>query len=199
MLESKYIALSNLEFANTPFPHFSTTSVFKAGLESNIYNWLEQIDFWEYTKTNFYTQYEFSLLAAKLPDTLELLIHEDTISYIVDRFKQSFNVPALKLVDVTVHKLLDGHRMGVHNDFLGNIETHRLIIQLNPAWEQKNGGFLMLFNSKYPEDVAKIVRPLNNTAIGFEISQKSYHAVSTVYDFCRYTLVYTFTKIEMCC
>lgn len=181
---------------NAPFNHFLIESVLKDGLEKKILDWLETTDNWDYTETDFYTQYEFSLLNVEIPEELQPLLSNQTIDAIKEQFKKNSKTNSLELVGLTVHKLIDGYKMGVHNDFIGNDESYRFLIQINSGWEENNGGYLMLFNSMNSQDVAKIIIPLNNTGFGFEISPKSFHAVSTVYEFFRYTLVYTFKEIS---
>lgn len=195
MNEANCISLSGLETEHSPFRYFSSTRIFNNGLEETLFDWFEQTEDWGLTEADFYTQYEISLLEVDLPQPLQCLINEATISAIAEVFVRSFDTSSLELVGVTAHKLVNGHRMGVHNDFIGPEETHRLIIQISPKWHDSNGGYLMFFNSNDPKDVAKVIRPLDNTGIGFEISQYSFHAVSTVYNFCRYTLVYTFKLV----
>lgn len=187
-------AVSTLEV--TPFPHFYSQAILKGDLPAQLYTWFEHTEAWGLTETEFYTQYEFSLLDASLPQNLECLKSEATIESIRDIFREQMSVSTLSLVGITAHKLNDGHRIGVHNDYIDGEETHRLVIQVNPHWDESKGGYLMLFNSQRADDVAKIVKPLNNSAFGFEISIRSNHAVSTVYDFSRYTLVYTFKAID---
>ena len=57
----------------TPFPHFSATSVLSDGLEKKIYEWLESTSEWLLVETDFYEQYEFSLLGIILPKDLRCL------------------------------------------------------------------------------------------------------------------------------
>jgi len=181
-------------FDQNPFPHFTSSKIFDVEVEKLLLNWFNTTDLWSFTQTSFYMQYEFSLFDLELPKELSFLTEPKTIERIKGYFEEIFATVPLDLVGITAHKLTDGCRMGVHNDFIGKAETHRLIIQINNNWQQANGGFLMLFNSDNPKDVSKVVQPLNNSCLGFEISPKSYHAVSTVYNFSRYTLVYTFNK-----
>ncbi len=188
------IVLSKVEFSNHPFPHFTSSLAFTEAAEELVLEWLTKTDLWEYTKTSFYTQYEFSLLDETLPRDVQFLISEKTINLAMRQLHDIFSLNTLNLVGVTAHKLVNGYKMGVHNDFLGKEETHRLVVQFNSNWQEKHGGYLMLCGSEKPQDVSKIIKPLSNTAIGFEISEKSYHAVSAVYDFSRYTLVYTFNQ-----
>lgn len=180
----------------TPFNHFLVDSVLKNSLEIKLLDWLDSTDNWDYTETDFYTQYEFSLLNVKIPAELKTLLSAETVDTIKNQFYKNWKTNSLELVGLTVHKLVDGYKMGVHNDFIGEDESHRFLIQINSGWNEDNGGYLMLFNSMNSEDVSKIIMPLNNTGFGFEISPKSYHAVSKVYDFFRYTLVYTFKEVK---
>jgi Rps23 Pro-64 3,4-dihydroxylase Tpa1-like proline 4-hydroxylase len=188
------IALANPKYNDIPFPHFSSGYIINAGIDCELLNWFEHTRLWSLTETDFYSQYEFSLLEIELPERLKCLIEASSVDAIKTYFEHAFGVAGLVLVGITAHKLIDGHRMGVHNDFIGKDESHRLVIQINENWVQENGGFLMLFGSKNPQDVSKVVQPLHNSGIGFEISPNSYHAVSTVHNFKRYTLVYTFNK-----
>jgi Rps23 Pro-64 3,4-dihydroxylase Tpa1-like proline 4-hydroxylase len=185
------INLGGAQVGNVPFPHFSASSVLTDSLETRLYNWLQEYEQWSLTEMDFYTQFEFSLFDVTLPSELAPLLSEETIRVISAFFQEKFDVGPIDMVGATVHKLINGHRIGIHNDYIGPEETHRLIIQLNPHWEDSKGGFLMLFGSDDSQDVSKVVRPINNTAFGFPLSTHSYHAVSTVRDFCRYTLVYT--------
>lgn len=188
------VTLNISQYNESPFPHFSCEKVFDDGVGNSLLNWFEQTDSWSLTENDFYTQYEFSLLDRELPGPIKCLTEKKTTDAIRTFFEKAFDVNSLVLVGVTAHKLIDGHRMGVHNDFIGKDESHRLIIQINENWTRDNGGFLMLLNSKDPQDVSKIIQPIHNSAIGFEISPYSYHAVSAVHDFSRYTLVYTFSR-----
>lgn len=178
-----------------PFPHFSCTDVLKGGLEKELFDWFEKTDSWGLTEMDFYTQFEFSLFDVELPKNLKPLSSIGTINIIKEKMSACFDAHNLEISGITAHKLINGHKIGVHNDFIGGEETHRMVLQINPGWNEDNGGFLMIFNSSDPEDLAKLVMPLNNTAFGFEISPRSYHAVSAVRNYSRYTLVYTFKTV----
>ena len=49
----------------------------------------------------------------------------------------------------------------------------------------------MLFNSADPGDVHRVLMPLTGSIVGFEISEKSNHAVSVVLDGERFAVVYS--------
>lgn len=190
------VNFSTVDFENDPFPHFSSTSVFSNGIDSSLFDWFEKTSEWELVTTDFYEQYEFSFLNIDIPDHLKSIINIGTIEVIEKKLKESFNVNYLNLVGVTAHKLVNGHHIGIHNDYIGGEETHRMVVHLSPNWDESKGGFFMLFNSADAKDIKKIIKPLNNTAIGFEISKISNHAVSQIYNFSRYTIVYTFSTNE---
>lgn len=198
MVNSTCFDFSAIKIENKPFLHFCSTSILRNGLENQLFEWFENTSEWRLTEMDFYTQYEFSLLEVHLPTNLACLVSNGTIEQIQDIYISIFDIESFELVGITAHKLVDGHRIKVHNDYFHGEETHRLVIQINPSWNESKGGFLMLFNSSKAEDVSKIVKPLNNSAFGFEISDRSYHAVSTVYDFARYTIVYTFNERSSC-
>lgn len=195
MLNQENLNLSSAVAQNTPFPHFSAISVLNNQLEVKLYNWFQSTAEWNLVETDFYEQYEFSLLNIDLPEDLKCLIESDFLNIIENQFTKSFNVEGFKLVDVVAHKLVNSQHIGVHNDFINGEETHRMLIQINPNWKEENGGYLLLFNSSDSKDMAKVVSPINNTAFGFEISKKSNHAVSKIYDFTRFTIVYTFKHL----
>ena len=188
------IDLSSVNYDNLPFPHFYSASVLQNKVEKLLYDWFENAEIWNLTKEDFYEQYELDFLNNELPENLKCLIDDTTIYKIAESIKTNFNINELDLVGIVAHKLIDGQRIGIHNDFIDYEETHRLVIHINPHWQEKNGGILMLFNSSEVKDVAKMINPINNSGFSFEISVNSHHAVSRIYDYSRYTLIYTFKK-----
>lgn len=195
MHNQENLNLSSAVAQEIPFPHFSATSVLNNQLEVKIYEWFQLTADWNLVETDFYEQYEFSLLNVKLPEDLKCIIERDFLNNIENQFTKSFNVKGFELVDVVAHKLVNSQHIGVHNDFINDEETHRLVLHINPEWKEEHGGYLLLFNSSDSKDMAKVVSPINNSAFGFEISRKSHHAVSKIYDFKRFTIVYTFKHL----
>lgn len=195
MPETNCFNLESAQVEQTPFPHFSVNSVLTPDKITQVFNWFQDTTIWNLVETDFYEQYEFSLLHTNLADNVKCLVSEPTLRYIEQKYIREFNVNALKLVDIVAHKLVNEQRIGIHNDFINGEETHRLVLHINPHWKEENGGLLLLFTSSKPENIAKIVKPVDNTAFGFEISRQSHHAVSKIYDYTRYTIVYTFKKV----
>ena len=100
------------------------------------------------------------------------------------------------MVEVVAHRLSNNQVIKIHNDYIEEagfeIETHRLLIQLNHGWLEENGGFLMIFSSDNAHDIFDVILPEHTSMFAFEISPKSYHAVSQIYAGLRYTLIFNF-------
>lgn len=190
-IENDNFLLNTLVFEK-PFPYFVCQTALPSQLSSELLNWLEHDATWNLVETNFYEQYEFSFFDVQLPSKISFLVSPETISKIRCRVENLFSVKFEERVDFVAHKLVSGQRIRIHNDYIPNCETHRLLVQLNRGWQDENGGMLMLFNSQNPNDVHKILRPMHNSSVGFAISPNSYHAVSTIHDGERFTLVFSF-------
>jgi len=195
MPEQEVLNLSSAVVYNTPYPHFSCTSVLSNGFEHTIYDWFQKTQEWHLVETDFYEQYEFSLFSISLPNNVKCLVEPQFLDSIKAKFTEAFHVSGFELVDVVAHKLVNSQHIGVHNDYINGDETHRLVLHFNPDWKDDNGGYLLLFNSSNSDDISKVVSPLNNSAFSFEISKQSHHAVSKIYNFIRYTIVYTFKNL----
>lgn len=179
--------------ATSPFPHAAIPAVLSPADAATVLSWMRTEAPWTLRVENFYEQYEFSLLGIELPFRVRGLTHPDFIQALRSYLQESIGAPEqLELVDVSAHKLVPGQTIRVHNDFIGNEETHRVLVQLNEGWSLDKGGLLMLFDSDRPEDVTAAIMPTHASGFAFEISPRSFHAVSTIKSGERFTLVYTF-------
>jgi hypothetical protein len=59
MSEQEVLNLSSAIVYDTPFLHFSSTSVLNDGFEHEIYDWFQKTQEWHLVETDFYEQYEF--------------------------------------------------------------------------------------------------------------------------------------------
>lgn len=186
---------ANRQFKATPFPHVRVAHALPEGLASNVLDWFDADAPWLLTEASFYEQQEFSLLSADLPEAVKPLASRTLVASITQELVTSLSSGPLELVDICAHRLVSGMTIRLHNDFLGSTEeSHRMLIQLNRGWSQEQGGLLMLFEDDCPESLTDMVLPVHRSAFGFEISKRSHHAVSTVYDGVRDTIVYTFKR-----
>ena len=161
-------------------------------LISSSLTWLESEARWKLVQADFYEQYELCWTEDRLPTALSLLTGSTFLEAMREEVGDLFNRTFAPTVEWSIHKLMSGQRIRIHNDLLTGGETHRAILHLNRGWSISRGGFLMLFNSADPADVHRVLMPLAGSVVGFEISEKSNHAVSMVLDGERFAVVYSF-------
>lgn len=178
-----------------PFPHALARRLCHSGFAEKALRWFEREAPWRLRVESFYEQYELNLHQVGLPANLRYLVAEETIDRLADRMLAPLTQDGLVLVEANAHKLLPGQTIKIHNDHIDGAETHRVLIQLNRNWTDEDGGFLILFSGPNSAEVARIIRPLHCSAMAFEISPTSFHAVSTVLAGTRYTLVYSFKRV----
>lgn len=176
-----------------PFPHFRVDRIVTPEAADAALAWLRERAPWSLRVESFYEQHEFSLVTAELGPGISDLASAAFVDAARVGLSERFRVAGeLELVDVSAHRLTAGQTIRVHNDYLEGRETHRLLIQLNGGWNVERGGLLMLFAGEAPETLRHVVMPTHASGFAFEISPVSYHAVSSIRDGERYTLVYTF-------
>lgn len=181
-----------IELANFPFRYFLAQRCLAQNLEQALLDWFESTAPWQLVETDFYEQFEFCMLGIPLPSTVSSLVSPSNLSLLRRTMESLFELPLCNRVLLLAHKLIPGQRIAIHNDYLGGDETHRLTIQLNRGLCEEDGGLFVLFNSFDPNDIHRIIRPIGNSCLGFEIGENSNHAVSRLYRGERYTLVYSF-------
>jgi Rps23 Pro-64 3,4-dihydroxylase Tpa1-like proline 4-hydroxylase len=186
------IDFSHFEVFYYPFVYAVSPRVFNSKLSSDILSWLETEAPWRLVETGFYEQYEFNFVDAEPPEHLAFLRNTVFLESLKSEVQKLLGINLGNRIDATAHKLVAGQRIRIHNDYIPGAETHRLLIQLNRGWEDKDGGLLIIFNSPDPADIHKILRPAHDSAVVFAISSKSHHAVTRIYGAERFTLVYSF-------
>lgn len=184
------VAIADVRLA--PFAHATHAAPLPTDLCEDTLAWMETTALWRLRIADFYEQWELHLEPSALPDPLRPLLAADTIQHLLGLMFAPFEPAELELTEVTAHRLLPGQTIRVHNDYLADGESHRLLVQLNRGWDDDQGGLLMLFGSASPEEVRRMLRPTHRSAMAFAISPLSFHAVSTIQRGERYTLVYSF-------
>jgi Rps23 Pro-64 3,4-dihydroxylase Tpa1-like proline 4-hydroxylase len=175
-----------------PFPYYVAPQALTEGASNAVLNWLENDAPWHLAEESFYEQYEFNFHDVVLPQELSPLMSPDCLQRIKEIVEQKFGVEVSEQINFSAHKLAHGQRIRVHNDYRPGYLTHRLLIQLNRDWADENGGLLVFFNSRDAKDVHKAFRPLNNSCVAFAVTENSFHAVSTITQGERFTLVFSF-------
>lgn len=175
-----------------PFTHVLVERCLSSEAEAALLAWFEADAPWRLVETDFYEQWEFSLLHTQLPPDISPLFDGASLDGLRLQLSRAFDVALTPRINAVAHKLLPGQRIAIHNDYLVGEETHRLTVQLNRGLEDDDGGFFLLFNSFDPADIHSIHCPISGSGIGFEIGPDSHHAVSRMHDGERYTIVFSF-------
>lgn len=181
-----------IDRSDRPFSYLLAEDFLSPKIEAGLLDWFEDDAPWQLVSEDFYDQYEFSLFDADLPSAIAPLIDPRELASLRRCIGEEFNVTLSPRIELVAHKLVEGQRIGIHNDYLPGRETHRLTVQLNRGLADEHGGYLMLFNSGAATDVHRVLRPISGTALGFAIGPESHHAVSRMYGGVRFTLVYSF-------
>lgn len=175
-----------------PFPFSVVPDALCDGTEQATLSWFEQAAPWRLTEESFYSQYEFDIRDVDLPSDVAPLAAGTTLAGMRELISELFDRRFGTRVDMTAHRLTAGQRIRIHDDYLEDGETHRLILQLNRGWTAGDGGHLLLFGGGEPENVRVVLAPRSKQALLFEISRRSHHAVSKVVRGERYSIVYSF-------
>ena len=192
MIQTAPVDLNRSEYFSDPFPHFHSIRAFDPDVALQILRWMEADAPWELVETDFYEQFEFDLRKVEIPDHLKFLENGSFASAVLGQMTSAFNVCLAENVEIVAHKLVPGQTIRIHNDYVEGAETHRLVIQFNSGWTDANGGLFVIFSSDDAEDVYRVITPLHNSAVGFAILGNSHHAISTIHNDARYSLICSF-------
>jgi hypothetical protein len=180
-----------------PYRHIFIPEVFQAAFAEAIARESEGLA-WRLSTTDFYEQYEVSLIdTEKLFDSTALdALREVALSPSFAEFISSITGQGqLDVVDVACHRSTTGQQIGIHNDFYPDGEVCRFTIHLNTDWTLNDGGLFVAFASEDCATMTAAYLPAMNSALLFEISPASFHAVTEVT--CtrpRYSIVVSFIR-----
>lgn len=156
--------------------------------------WVEQV-------SHFYLQHACANLRHGQSEIIDELLDVRNIDMIQQWFEGLFGC-AFRGAHLTVsaHRLTPGEGIGVHTDRPANgTETHRLVVHLNRRFEDGYGGHLLLLGGRELEDLQAIVRPMHNSAVGFGLSERSWHAVNDISGGTRYSLIFGLWQVGADC
>jgi hypothetical protein len=194
VIGSVHSGFADASISAEPFPNVIVDSLFDEESCAALLDWFENDAVWEVQETNFYLQHRCSNLNAVPAAFRKNILDPGTLAAIVNHLQEVFHTTLnSELITVSAHKLLPGQGIGIHTDQPEfGTETHRLVLHLCREYEDSFGGHLILFHRRDPDAIATVVRPLNNVAVGFELSDRSFHAVSDISSGVRYSLVFGF-------
>lgn len=188
--------LSSVRLETDPYPFSVVPDALCADVERATLSWFEQTAPWDLTEESFYSQHEFDMRGVELPPDIARLAAASTLATLRGQVAALFQRRLRPAVEMTAHRLTTGQGIRIHDDYLENGETHRLVVQLNRGWTAGDGGYFLLFGDDTPEDLRVVLAPMSRQALLFEISHRSHHAVSRVVRGERYSIVYSFYAIS---
>jgi|GEM_PF-603801 len=180
-----------------PYKHLFVPKVFDPKFADAMLREIEGLP-WTLSTTEFYEQYEVSLLDTErsFNDTAFDRLREVALSASFRKLISAITGKGgLKVADVACHRSTTDQQIGIHNDFYPGGETCRFTIHLNPAWQLDEGGLFVTFSSVDSSTMEAAYLPIMNSALVFEISPKSFHAVTAVTSTRpRYSIVISFLQ-----
>lgn len=180
-----------------PYRHVFIPEVFEAGFAESLARDIESLP-WRLATTDFYEQYEDSLIDTERPyagTALDALREMAMSPEFADLISSVTAQGPLEVVDVACHRSIAGQQIGIHNDFYPEGEVCRFTIHLNPDWSLKEGGLFVTFAASDSAAVRAAYLPAMNSALLFEISPASFHAVTEVTAARpRYSIVVSFVR-----
>lgn len=186
----------NVQVIDRPFLHFVGPEFLDEATGERLLHWFEHDAVWiEKNIEDFYESYDISLRTSTLPLELQFLVDEEFLAGVREHVARAMNTRLGPKTDVTAHRLVPGHHIAIHSDYGELKQTHRLLVQLNRGWSLANGGLLMFLAHERPTEPSDddcYYIPAHCTAFCFEVSPKSFHAVSRVKQGDRFTLCLSF-------
>jgi 2-oxoglutarate-Fe(II)-dependent oxygenase superfamily protein len=71
-------------------------------------------------------------------------------------------------------------------------QIYRCLLLLNRGWNRGMGGQTLILSGKTEREVHRVLDPINNRALIFEASHRSFHAIRPIMAGVRYTVAYEF-------
>lgn len=196
---SELVDFSGAKAVEVPFPHWVVRRCLDPAFGAEVLAWFQRAT-WEFRRIEgFYETQDIDLCRVELPPALEVLRSPELLAHLHAQLETWTGLPFEARFDLCAQKLVPGYRIGIHSDFGPVQQTHRLLLQLNTGWSLDNGGLLMLLDSEEPDERSTANRyylPRHLSALAFEISPRSHHAVSEILASTRYTLAYSFYCVD---
>lgn len=178
----------------TPFTHFVRFDAIESDAASATLRWLEGSDRWISRVDARYHFYELALRDTAPPPVASFMFRE-SCDAVREECSRTFGID-FENVTVAIHKMQPGCHIRIHTDHGTDAVTHRFIVHLNRGWDASFGGLLLFLDAEHRDEIHEGHRyyiPQHRLGVGFEVSERSYHAVSEVLAGTRYTLCYSLT------
>lgn len=166
--------------AAQPYPHLYLRRVLFPEKAKEIERELAMLP-WRLAETDFYEQYEMSLLDCEA-ETLGPALCGFREAVMSDGFARWLSeitqLHALRVGDIACHKSVRGQQIGIHTDHSDEAEACRLTLHFNADWQLEEGGLYVTFSNHTAASAQAAYPPELNSAILFKISDRSFHCVT---------------------
>ncbi|MEL7043197.1 MAG: cyclophane-containing peptide 2OG-Fe(II) oxygenase YhhC [Pseudomonadota bacterium] len=190
------VYFSSVDLQTLPFAHAAHGEAISAELADELLNWFEVGAKWTFKEIeDFYNIHTLNMLHQEIPNSLQELVSKETFEKIKSRVEYIYKCRLSGEIDVQAQKMVSGNRIGIHTDYGDVGQSHRVLVQLNRGWRERDGGiFIVLEDEKAlnKNGTQKYYMPIHRFGYSFEICENSFHAVSNVNSGERYTLMYSF-------
>lgn len=191
-VSSTLLTLDHLVSSNLPYAHFIAPQCFEQGLAMSLLEWFDEEAAWKIHRVpDFYEVYDLDLIATPFPAKLSIMREKTLYIEVRNALESHFKTNLSESVHVLIQKMTKAQSIRVHNDWSPEGPTHRFIVHLNPGWEPGHGGEFVVMQKPDGLPLATCL-PDHRSGIGFEISERSYHAVRPVIAGNRYSVVFSY-------
>ena len=191
IIVDKVIAFETIVRKNVPYPHIVSPQFYTERFAETLLTWLESEPTWRLKATPHYAQYEFGFSEFKHCTEIQGLWDGAVLARVRDGVGRAFGIAVSSRINISAHKSVPGQHAYIHTDKVPG-ETHRIVVQLNRGRADNSGGNLILLKGSKPADMDVVFKQTSNSAVGFGLGAKSYHAVGRVHTGTRFTVIYTF-------
>lgn len=169
----------------------AVSRVFPRLIYDELYAAIRELD-WHEARKEFYRQRERNVAGQP---RFEKVFDSDTRRAMACVVGDFFGASVSVDFDIAAHKMVEGDYIAAHTDENDFGENYRLTVTLNDGWSVEQGGILLTLRSGSMRDVDGAWLPSQNNGFLFEISERSFHAVTPVRSEApRYSLIFTFTR-----
>jgi Rps23 Pro-64 3,4-dihydroxylase Tpa1-like proline 4-hydroxylase len=185
------LAFENVVRKTDPYLHIVSPRFYTEKFADTLLGWLETESNWALNESMRYEQYELGFSRFTHCREIQGLWDGGVLARIRDGVTQAIGFPVSSRINISAHKMFPGQQTYIHTDKVPH-ETHRVVVTLNRGRPADSGGNLVLLSGSKPADMAVVFKQISNSAVGFGLDSKSYHAVGRVKAGTRFTIIYTF-------
>jgi hypothetical protein len=185
------IAFDKVVRRTDPYLHIVSPRFYTEEFADTLLGWLETESNWTLNESMGYQQYELGFNRFTHCKEIAGLWDGSVLAHIRDGVRRAIGFPVSGRINISAHKMLPGQQGYIHTDKVQH-ETHRLVVTLNRGRPADSGGNLVLLSGSRPADMSVVFKQTSNSAVGFALDPKSYHAIGRVRAGTRFTIIYTF-------